>query len=298
MALTPVPPHQDGSDGSWAEKGDAAGYFPSPESARAYAEGITVSDYHRDRLRAIEELLSATTIRSSSEALTVLDFGVGDGGELKALQLPMARVVGVDTSEAMIDLAREKFADGEFLGLVGSVDALGGVEDESIDLAVCVNTLGYLDDGDQTTFFEEASRVVRTGGHLIIVTGNKLFDLFALNSGTAEFFAEHLGVSGAEDLLTEGTAARFRNASRRNPLNFGLVLESHGFTEIGQAFASWHHVPPVMLTRSGLTFGDARDQARDFTLDPNGLPPEESWRSLLQCSIFGSISRRSSRHGR
>ncbi|MDI1288498.1 MAG: class I SAM-dependent methyltransferase, partial [bacterium] len=293
MPLTPVPPHQDGSDGSWAEKGDAAGYFPTAESASEYAEGIGSSPYHRDRLRAIEELLAATPLRASPNALTVLDFGIGDGGELKALGLPMSRVVGVDTSEAMVGLAREKFGDGDFVGLIGSVDAIGGIEDESIDLVFCVNTLGYLDAADQTTFFEQASRVVRSDGYLIVVTGNELFDLFALNSGTAEFFAERLGVLGAADLLTEGTVARFRNASRRNPLNFNVVLQSHGFLEIGQAFASWHRVPPVMLTRSGLTLSDARDQARDFTLDPSGLSPDESWRSLLQCSIFASLSRRS-----
>jgi len=231
-------------------------------------------------------------VMPESSPLSILDFGIGDGEELKQLELRLGSLVGIDISAHMVQLALEAFVDSDFRGIVGGVEALTGVEGDSIDLAFCVNTLGYLSHSDRQLFFEEMRRIIKPGGYLIVVTGNELFDLFALNSGTAEFFERNFGVAGVSELLTEGASLRFKNASRENPLNFSSVLNNCGFLEVGQAFSQWHRQPPIQLSRSGFDLRGARGMPRDHDWDPNSLPPEISWRALFQCSIFGSLSRR------
>ncbi|WP_163481241.1 class I SAM-dependent methyltransferase, partial [Escherichia coli] len=90
--------------------------------------------------------------------------------------------------------------------------------DEQFDIGLAIDVLGYLSDDDVKTFYREMSRMIRPGGHLIVMYGNELFDLFALNAGTAAFFKEHFRVDVA-DLLQEGRAPQYKTAQRRNPLS-------------------------------------------------------------------------------
>lgn len=292
-AVITVPPHQDAGDPNWSARGDAAGYFPSAESAREYARGIASSPYHRDRQRTLARLLGSARLAGLPATVRVLDYGIGDGGVLKSLGLQASSIVGVDVSGSMIELARESFADLGFTGLAGSVEALAAIHSSSIDIALCINTLGYLTTQEQDAFFSEMTRIVAPGGFLIIMTGNELFDLFALNSGTAEFFRNRLDVADAAELLTEGMSAQFQNAARANPLSFGLVLSGYGFREAERAFASWHNLPPILLTRrTGMPLHEARDLARDYDFDCATLPPDQVWRAYFQCSIFASLLQR------
>lgn len=255
------------------------------------------SAYHEDRLRSIEYLIGKmesqklmAPVGNRLTCLNVLDFGVGDGGETKQLGIQFDSLVGIDVSADMVDLASETFSTSGFQGIVGGVEALSRLEEDTIDLVLCINTLGYLSQIDRRNFFVEISRVLRSGGFLIITTGNEVFDLFALNSGTVEFFERNFGVSGVSDLLSEGDSVRFKNASRENPLNFRNFLTQFGLSEIAQSFSQWHHIPPIQFTRSGVGLNDSRHLARDHDFDPNSLSSEDSWKSVFQCSMFGSLS--------
>jgi len=292
MTTPRLPAHQDsGSD--WYARGDSGGFFPTAESAEHYKRLIEEQSYHRVRHQCLRSLLRRSTdlfTRPPSESYVVLDFGIGDGGEIRALELAARKIYGFDTSEHMIRLAEQQFQDKEFVGCVGGAERLAIVEEE-VDALFCINTLGYLSQEEDAIFWHEAQRLLRPGGFLIIMTGNLLFDLFALNSGTADFFASEFKVDGASSLLTRGDQPRFANARRRNPLQFASELKSAGFRQLDTGFCMWHSVPPeLLIANSGRSFREARWESRDFSIYDEMLSEEEKWQMLFRCSIFASVS--------
>lgn len=190
----------------------------------------------------------------------------------------------------MLDVARTVLARGQLRAYLGSVDKMLDVEDSSVDLVLCINTLGYLDEVEQQRFFEQCGRVLREAGNFIIMTGNELLDFFALNSGTAQFFERNFGVD-VSGLLTQGKDERWLNASRANPLAFKSLLAVHGFREVGQAFSQWHSLPPglALLDAAGDVV-EARNAARGHSVDAAVLPEGVRWQALFRCSMFASLS--------
>lgn len=271
---------------------DNAGHFPDLQSARAYIAGEkganTSADYHRDRLRALRRLVRKI---DRSEPLRIFDFGCGDGMYIKEFFTPdsVSKIVGVDISNSMIDLASENLKNYDFSGKVGSSYALGTLEGP-FDLGLAIDVLGYLKPADLDVFYRAASKIIRPGGKLIVMYGNELFDMFALNSGTAAFYKTHFGIDVA-DLLTEGKSKRYMPADRRNPLSFAAELAPYGFAEIEQAYSQWHRVPPAIGNRAG-DLSAARLAMRDHDFDPNELPQAEKWKAAFRSSIFASLAQR------
>jgi SAM-dependent methyltransferase len=193
----------------------------------------------------------------------------------------------------MVRLAESNLSKFTFNGKVGSVEEISFVASGSIDLVLCLNVLGYLNRDDQELFFKESSRVLKKDGYLLLMTGNELFDLFALNSGTTEFFDKHFNQSDVSELLSQGKSTRRKNADRRNPLNFAAEMKEHGFDEIAQAFSSWHKlIPAVANLRWAGDLRTARAQSRDHSFDPNSLPNIDTWKRAFRCSIFASLLRK------
>jgi SAM-dependent methyltransferase len=265
---------------------DSGGYFPTLEDAVRYEAGVKSSSYHDDRLRALKYLIDLVEHPVSS----IIDFGVGDGGATEALGLEPTNIIGIDVSDSMIQLAEKNLANYSFQGKVGSVERLFDIPKNSIDMVLCLNVLGYLTREEQSKFFENTSRILKTGGHMVVMTGNELFDMFALNSGTAEFFERHFNQTNVENLLIEGKTARFRNADRRNPLNFGVEMEFYKLNEVRQSFASWHKQIPAFanVAFEGDLWG-ARLASRDHSFNSNALPRSETWKNFFCCSIFASL---------
>lgn len=271
------------------EHGDNAGNFPTLESARAYVAGSkhsnTSADYHSDRIRALRLLL-----RDLPKASSVLDFGCGDGMYIRELCGKPKQIVGIDISGPMIQLATENLRDLGFIGHVGGVEALQGISG-SFDLAFAIDVLGYLEPSDLDTFYKEVARLLRPGGHLVVMYGNELFDMFALNAGTAAFFQKHFSLDVAE-LLIEGRSAQYKPANRKNPLSFGAEIAPYGLREINQAFSQWHRLPPGLGNRGKGDLSAARLDMRDHGFDPNQLAPAERWKAAFRSSIFASLSTR------
>jgi SAM-dependent methyltransferase len=251
---------------------------------------VKTSEYHADRVRALKRLI----YRIDGPIFSVLDFGVGDGGATDTLGLSPSRIIGIDVSESMVRLADSNLSKYTFIGKVGSVEQIGSLASDSIDLVLCLNVLGYMTRGDQDLFFTESSRVLKRGGYLLLMTGNELFDLFALNSGTAEFFARHFNQPDISELLSEAKCARFKCADRRNLLNFAAEMKEYSFDEVAQSYSSWHKlVPAVANSRWAGDLFTARAQSRDHSFDPNSLSDIDAWKRVFCCSIFASLLRRS-----
>lgn len=291
-----LPSHQD-LDSDWYSRGDSGGFFPTAESAEGYKQLIENNVYHKIRHQCLRSLLSRSTDLlngDSVESQVILDFGIGDGGELQSLKLPAKKLYGIDTSEHMIRLAQQRFQDREFVGFVGGAEKLAMI-DEPVNALFCINTLGYLNDEEENVFWRESRRLLKPGGFLIIMTGNLLFDFFALNSGTADLFTSEFKVDNASSLLTRGDQPRFLNARRRNPLKFPSELRHAGFRQLDTGFCMWHRVPPeLLIAELGQSVREARWNSRDFTVYDGVVSDDDKWQLLFRCSIFASVSVRDS----
>ena len=129
--------------------------------ASGYARWAPVYDGPNPAIAAEEPIVHAMV-----ETITpgrALDAACGTGrhaGHLAALGWD---VVGVDSTPAMLDVARSRFPDVEFLD--GRLEALP-VDDASIDLAVSALAVCHVE--DLGPVFAELARVVRPGGTVIV----------------------------------------------------------------------------------------------------------------------------------
>lgn len=127
------------------------------EGARAYAQ-------HRDvHPGVVEELLSGAGLHAGSR---VLDVGCGTGNYARALQQASGcAMLGIEPSDAMRSKA-DLAATWEVL-LAGSAAHLP-LPDSSVDLIYSTDVIHHVP--DRMIFFQEAARVLKSGGLLATVT--------------------------------------------------------------------------------------------------------------------------------
>lgn len=111
-----------------------------------------------------EERVAHPILRDlAGPGLDALDAACGTGRQASLLHSLGCTTVGVDRSEAMITVAREKLPDVRFE--IGDVEHLP-FGDESFDLAVVSLALCHLSDPGDAVI--ELARVLRSGGRLVI----------------------------------------------------------------------------------------------------------------------------------
>jgi ubiquinone/menaquinone biosynthesis C-methylase UbiE len=92
-----------------------------------------------------------------------LDAACGTGRHAAHLARLGHRVIGVDTTEAMLAIARAKVPDGDFRA--GRLEALP-VDDASVDLVTCTLALTHVERLDPV--IQEFARVLRPGGRVVL----------------------------------------------------------------------------------------------------------------------------------
>lgn len=286
-----LPPHQNKSR-NFQKNGDWGGFFPTLKSAEEYANSVKQTNYHKDRLRALKYLLTNKALKcKTSHKLNIVDFGIGDGSEFLQLKIKPKKLIGIDISQHMINLAALSIKKN-FIGLVGSTEVLKKIQSNSIDLILCINTLGYLTKRNQNLFFKESQRILKKNAFLVVMTGNELFDMYSLNSGTADFFKINFNQK-VSSLLTFGLTKRFKNAFRKNPLNFASEIKLFGFNEIQQSFSQWHNMlPPIANIKYKNNLLIAREKSRNHNFDPNKLKSIDKWKAFFCCSMFASLAQK------
>lgn len=102
-----------------------------------------------------------------SSGESILDIGCGTGNFSLKLARVGADVTGIDVSDAMLDVAREK-STGEDLNIdfqnMGAHDLT--FQDQSFDAMLCMATLEFVEDPKQV--FDETMRVIKPGGRIVI----------------------------------------------------------------------------------------------------------------------------------
>lgn len=106
----------------------------------------------------------------------LLDLGTGTGRYALVAAQQRARVVGVDTSPAMLEFARTRSA-GQSVHLVRANAMRLPFADASFDVALAVTSLCFV--ADPLTLLHEVRRVVKPGGRLVIGELNR-WSLWAL----------------------------------------------------------------------------------------------------------------------
>jgi SAM-dependent methyltransferase len=124
--------------------------------ARDYA------DFQEPQIRPLfEDAIRRTGI---GEGNTVLDVGCGPGGFCRHAAETGAKIVGIDASQALVEISRERVPSGRFD--VGDMQFLP-YEDDSFDVVTGFNSFQYA--ADRVAALREARRVARTGGIVHVV---------------------------------------------------------------------------------------------------------------------------------
>lgn len=99
---------------------------------------------------------------------TALDLGCGTGGELEALLLglgPGGSLIGIDSDEEALRIARQRFEDPRLRLLTGDAHALS-LADDSLDRVYVDRTAQHLT--APMTAVREIRRVLRPGGRVVL----------------------------------------------------------------------------------------------------------------------------------
>ncbi|HUB30732.1 MAG TPA: metalloregulator ArsR/SmtB family transcription factor [Terracidiphilus sp.] len=163
--------------------GQAAGEIPEAAADRA-AMGLVVKK-RQDRMRAFfdsmagrlgKDYVPGKSWKSLADALlrllppmVIADLGSGDGGSAVLLSESAVRVIGVDSSEKMLDVAREQALRAAAHNVefrLGEMEELP-IDDASVDLAFFSQSLHHAAHPERA--LREAARIVRAGGRIAIL---------------------------------------------------------------------------------------------------------------------------------
>ncbi len=101
------------------------------------------------------------------QGMAVLDVGCGTGIQLAAYQQAGCRVSGIDTSPAMLDVARRRL--GERADLQLSDAAHMPYSDEAFDLVLAATVLHEMPPEVRGTVLDEMKRVLRPEGRMLLI---------------------------------------------------------------------------------------------------------------------------------
>jgi tRNA (cmo5U34)-methyltransferase len=128
-----------------------------------YPEFIRVEIPRYDYL---QESIAAAAASVSAES--ILDLGTGTGETLARVlpRHPSARVIGVDESDGMLEVARHRLEDYDVTLLVA--DLADELPPGPFDLVVSALAVHHLDGPGKATLFGRVAAVLRPGGRFIL----------------------------------------------------------------------------------------------------------------------------------
>jgi len=164
----------------------------------------------------------------------VLDIACGTGEISRVLTSLGASVTGLDFSETMLGLARQKLAGRDWRPVLSDAEAMIQIEDSRFDFAITRHLAWTLT--NPQTAYGEWFRVLKPGGRLLVVDGN-----FRAPKGLLQRLSHWLAdrLSGPQPK----TGDRTRHEAILNLLPYGdgldagrlaVDLQAAGFNTVGQ----------------------------------------------------------------
>jgi SAM-dependent methyltransferase len=123
-------------------------------------------------------------IAQVAPGMRLLDIGCGAGGFLVEANKVGADVAGLDASEALVSIARRRLPHA--LIHIGEMEALP-FGDQSFGLVTGINSFQFA--GDVVTALQEAGRVCRAGGKVLMLVWGRKQDCDLLNATMPAVFA-------------------------------------------------------------------------------------------------------------
>lgn len=208
------------------------------------SEPLTLSD-----LVGRTELLRRVSVYG--HVSTLVDLGCGEGYLTRRLRSQADKVVGVDVSRGMINLARQQEQENP-LGIeyiVDDVRNLLSIESSSVDVCTSGYVTNYLDRSGLETFYGELGRILRKDGRFALVLPHPVLYLTQDPS--------ELSITAAEDAEFDYSRSRGRifkgtiNTLNGTTLTISVThttLEDH-FSGIRQAGLLVSHLHEPSLTK-------------------------------------------------
>jgi ubiquinone/menaquinone biosynthesis C-methylase UbiE len=142
----------------------------------------SVSDYEFDRgmfprEEEIEDLSKRELLAfiDPQPADIILDVGCGTGNNVFLLHSSVRRMIGMDCAKGALDRCQRRIETHR----IESVELIHGdathlpSPDNAVDKVLCMSVFQYLDDAEVRTALKEFSRVLKSGGMLILHVKNK-----------------------------------------------------------------------------------------------------------------------------
>jgi 2-polyprenyl-6-hydroxyphenyl methylase/3-demethylubiquinone-9 3-methyltransferase len=144
------------------------------------------------RLRYIEQALALRGRALALRSASVLDVGCGGGILSEAMAMRGARVLGIDLSQAVLDVAQLHALESKLEIQYRSVAAedLAAAQPDSFDLVTCMEMLEHVPDPAAT--LRALANLVKVGGDVIVSTLNRKPLAFAVAIIGAEYIARVL----------------------------------------------------------------------------------------------------------
>jgi 2-polyprenyl-6-hydroxyphenyl methylase/3-demethylubiquinone-9 3-methyltransferase len=144
------------------------------------------------RLRYIEQALALRGRALALRSASVLDVGCGGGILSEAMAMRGARVLGIDLSQAVLDVAELHALEGKLEIQYRSVAAedLAAAQPDSFDLVTCMEMLEHVP--DPAASLRALANLVKVGGDVIVSTLNRKPLAFAVAIIGAEYIARVL----------------------------------------------------------------------------------------------------------
>lgn len=153
---------------NWSLAEEVRDYWSGRASTFDNQHGHRISD--GPEMAAWQALIARAMGAKRLDGKQVLDLACGTG-EISRLALSLgASVTGVDFAEPMLERATEKHAGRDWRGVLGDVQVLQSLSDNTFDLALARHLVWTLTDPHAA--FARWARVLRPGGALVIVDGD------------------------------------------------------------------------------------------------------------------------------
>lgn len=133
----------------------------------------------------------------------VLDFGCGTGRVSAAIAPYVARVLGVDASPRMVDVARAAVAHHANVAVI-QADGLSALRGDRFDVVLAIDSMPYVvQAGDADAFWEEAGALLNPGGTILMMNYSYRGDPARDDEEVTAFAARHafqIARCGTQDL--------------------------------------------------------------------------------------------------
>ena len=194
----------------------------SEKNPKLMMSTYTFSRYREPPETTIFPLEYAYHLLGDVKGKTILEYGCGDGENTVVLANRQARIIGLDISAELLDVARQRLEANGSEGvelLIGSAHSLP-LQDESVDIVFGMAILHHL---DLEIASKEVSRVLKKGGRAIFQEPTRNSELI---SKVRLLFPQRADVSPYERPLTHKEIGNFAGSYSYRSKTFQLLLSS------------------------------------------------------------------------